>query len=121
MTDDAPRPTVWTWFVAYASAMAALYLLVSLLGVVFFVLPAETLEMDPVEKILNGVFMTAIGLPLSAVFIAAPFLPRKPWAWIYDLILIAIGMTSCCCLPATIPLLIYWLKPEAKRFFGRTD
>jgi hypothetical protein len=35
----------------------------------------------------------------------------------YDLVLICIGMTSCCILPAAIPLLIFWLKPEAKNWF----
>jgi hypothetical protein len=33
--------------------------------------------------------------------------------------MMAIGMTSCCFLPFLIPLLIYWLKPETKAYFGR--
>jgi hypothetical protein len=28
-------------------------------------------------------------------------------------------MTSACFLPFCIPLLIFWLKPEAKHYFGR--
>ncbi len=27
-------------------------------------------------------------------------------------------MTSCCLLPAVIPLLIYWLKPGVKNWFN---
>ena len=41
------------------------------------------------------------------------------WLWIYDLIIICLGMTSACFWPAVIPLLIFWLKPETKRHFGR--
>jgi hypothetical protein len=29
-------------------------------------------------------------------------------------------MTSVCCIPACVPLLIYWIKPETKAYFGRT-
>jgi hypothetical protein len=29
-------------------------------------------------------------------------------------------MTSACFLPACIPLLIYWIKPDVKAYFGRT-
>jgi hypothetical protein len=37
--------------------------------------------------------------------------------WIYGIVLIALGMTSACFVPACIPLLIYWLKPDAKSYF----
>ena len=43
----------------------------------------------------------------------------NPWAWIYGMVLICIGLTSPCCLPVTIPLLIGWIKDDAKAYFGR--
>lgn len=43
-----------------------------------------------------------------------------PWLWTYDLVIICLGMTSTCILPASIPLLIFWLKPETKRYFGKS-
>jgi hypothetical protein len=46
-------------------------------------------------------------------------MPRRPWAWIFGLVLICIGLTSLCCLPVAIPLLLSWLKPETKSYFGR--
>jgi hypothetical protein len=39
--------------------------------------------------------------------------------WVYDIVLICLGMTSVCCMPVTIPLLIFWIKPDAKAWFGR--
>ena len=68
--------------------------------------------------ILGGVY-AAFGLVFAGAFAVGLLMPRKPWAWIYGIVLIALGMTSACCIPATIPLLIFWIKPEAKAFFGR--
>jgi hypothetical protein len=39
--------------------------------------------------------------------------------WVYDLVVICLGMTSACILPASVPLLIFWLKPEVKSHFGK--
>ncbi len=66
----------------------------------------------------TGIFLV-LGPLLAIPYAAAPFLPKKPWAWIYHLVLIGVGFTSVCCLPVTIPLLLEWLKPDVKRFFGR--
>lgn len=43
--------------------------------------------------------------------------------WVYTLGLVLIGLNilwGWCCLPITIPLLIMWMKPETKRWFGHT-
>jgi len=55
----------------------------------------------------------------SIAFGMAPFLPRRPGVWVYDVVLIALGLTSACLWPITIPLLIFWIKPENKLWFGR--
>ena len=115
-----PRvPPVWPWFVTYCVLMALLYLIVAGMGVFMLVAVPTDPSIDPVEvRIQAGVF-TAMGLPLLVAFGIAPFLPKRPWVWIYDVVLICLGLTSMCCLPATIPLLIFWLKPETKLWFGR--
>jgi hypothetical protein len=33
-------------------------------------------------------------------------------------VIICLGMTSACFLPVCIPLLIFWIKPETKLYFG---
>jgi hypothetical protein len=40
--------------------------------------------------------------------------------WIYQIVLIGLGLTSVCCLPATVPLLISYVKPEVKAWFEPT-
>jgi hypothetical protein len=118
----AERPAVWPWFVAYAIFMALLYLIVGGFGATILVLGPEkfaTERNDADIMMVQGVLFTIMGVALCVPFAIAPFLPRKPGVWIFDLVLICLGLTSCACLPATIPLLIFWLKPETKRWFGR--
>lgn len=70
--------------------------------------------------IVQGILLAICGPPFALAH-ALPFvLPRKSWVWVYNLVLICGGMTSCCCLPASIPLLVYWIKPDVKLWFNRT-
>ena len=112
------RPGVIPWFAAYCLLMALLYGVFAVLGVIMLVVPTSN-QSDRVVAIIQGFVFLGLGLGLGGVFGVAPFLPRRPWVWIYDLVLICLGLTSVCCLPATIPLLVYWLKPETKWWFGR--
>jgi hypothetical protein len=115
-----PRvPPVWPWFITYCVLMALMYLLLAAAGVFLLTAAPAGRNRDPVEMQIQGVIFTVMGLPLFAAFAAGPFLPKRPWVWIYNMVLICLGLTSMCCLPATIPLLIFWLKPETKLWFGR--
>lgn len=69
--------------------------------------------------IVYGAFIAFLGLALAGVFVAALFLPAKPWVWVYHVVLICLGLSSVCCLPVCIPLLIQWLKPDVRAHFGR--
>ena len=116
----SPTPGVWPWFIVYCVVMAILYLFVAGAGSIFFVIDPAELEMDPVEAKIMGTVYVGIGLMLLVPFALGPFLPRRKWVWVYDLVLICLGMTSCCTLPACIALLIFWIKPETRYFFGWT-
>ena len=118
--DMAPAaPPVWTWYRVYAGAMTLLYVGVVVLGLVFGVLAPESRNPSDPPPWFFALMFGCIGGPLAIAFGAAFFLPLRPWAWIYHLVLICIGLTSVCCMPAAIPLLIFWIKPETKQFFGR--
>jgi hypothetical protein len=114
-----PPPPVWNWYVAYCVLMAILYLLVVVVGFVFLFMDPADLDSDPMQAKIMAFIFIGVGLPLLVPYAIAPFLPRRSWVWIFDLVLICIGLTSACCLPAAIPLLIFWLKPETKVYFGR--
>ena len=114
------NPPVITWFKVYTGFMAFLYFAVTAILGVLAVMGIEDEEMSATEsRIMFGIFAAACAF-FCAVFAFALFAPRSSWVWIYDLVLIAIGLTSCLTIPAAVPLLIFWLKPEAKAYFGRT-
>ena len=111
-------PPVYKWFVAYCILMALLYLATAVLGVVFLVIEPDR-DMSAEEAKIMGVVFIILGLVFFVPYVLAPFLPRHSWVWVFGLVLICLGLTSACCLPACIPLLIFWLKPEMKEFYGR--
>ena len=69
-------------------------------------------------------------LIVGLVLVGSGFLPMVPHGlalfggrrkWVYTLALVLIGINMLwvsCCLPITIPMLIYWMKPETKRWYG---
>jgi drug/metabolite transporter (DMT)-like permease len=115
---DTATPPVYKWFLAYCILMALIYLVVALMGIIFLVTGPDP-EMSELEATIMGLVFLVMGLVFFAGYAVGPFLPRKSWAWVYGMVLICIGLTSACCLPACIPMLIFWLKPELKAFFGR--
>lgn len=116
---SSATPPVYKWFVVYCVCMALLYISLPVIGSVFLFAEPDP-EMSAAEAKFMGVLFIVLGLVFFVPYAAAPFLPRQNWVWILGLVLICIGLTSACCLPACIPLLIYWLKPEMKAFYGRT-
>lgn len=112
-------PKIWSWYVAYCLSLALVYFLLFLGGILFFLFLDRIPPEERAGLIFAAIFCIVLGLVFCVGFAAGPFLPKKPSVWIYGMVLICIGMTSACCLPASIPLLIFWIKPETKAFFGR--
>ena len=108
------------WYRVYLGVMVALNLCVSGLGIflTYFSQYAET-SAETEEMFLTGIIYAVLGVPFAIMFAVPMFLPRKSWNWIVGIVFIAFGMTSCCFIPAVVPLLIYWMKPETKAYFGR--
>jgi MFS family permease len=117
--NELGRKTVF-WYRVYLGVMVALYIAGIGLGVflIYFSQFEPNAEKE-METFIAGIAYSVIAVPFAIAFAIALFLPRKPWNWVVGIVYIALGMTSCCFLPATVPLLIYWLKPETKAYFGR--
>jgi hypothetical protein len=114
------RPPVIFWYKVYCAFMTVLYLLAVVMCVlcfVTFVSDAEVRE-SGVEYIVASVLLIAVNLAFLLPNIVALFLRPRPWVWIYGLVIICLGMHSCCWLPACVALLIFWFKPETKAYFG---
>jgi MFS family permease len=96
-----------------------MYLLVVLAGTILLMVPADTLEMEELEKRIAAGVCIVLGLPFAVASVLPFFFAPRPWLWVYGIVLIAIGFTSCCFWPICIPLLISWIKPDVQRFFGK--
>jgi hypothetical protein len=101
------------WFKVYAAVLGTVYLLCGAWGL-------SLIYGEPSERGFGGLILITCSALLTGCAIPLVTKPR-PWVWKYDLVLICIGMTSACFLPACIPLLIGWFKPETKLIFGITE
>jgi hypothetical protein len=112
----ADRPKVVFWFRVYAAFMAAIYGLVAVAGIVLMAL-SPSLD-DPVLMILAPVYIV-LGLVFGLAYALAFAFKPSPLSWVYDIVLICIGFGGCPTVAAAIPLLIFWIRPETRRYFGR--
>lgn len=121
-------PPVVILFKIYAGLVALIYLCAMGVGIFMLVAGASVQGLEELQgdmsPIVVGVIGAVMGLVVSVAYSIGVFLPRRPWGWVYGIVLIAFGMVlfgmmSLCCMPLTIPLLIFWLKPEVKAYFGR--
>jgi len=118
------RPSVIIWYKIYCVFMAIGYLAFSAYIAFLLWLPKEQLATGrfatkaifALEYMWGGILSGT--LMLSVFFIAALFLPRKSWVWVYGAIAICVGIPNCCCFPLAIPVLVVWFKPETKNYFG---
>lgn len=107
------------WYRIYCGALAIMYLLLTALGVFLAAYAPPTRQYNADETFIMGIIYAILGVVFFVVFVVALLLPPKPYNWIVGIVMMALGMTSCCFLPFLIPLLIYWVKPETKAYFGR--
>jgi len=113
------RPKVLLWYTIYLWILAVMYIVVAGIGLLLFFLPAKELEMEELEKLIVAGVCVGMSVPLAAASLLPLAFHPRPWLWIYGLVMIALGLTSCCFWPICIPLLIFWLKPEVQRHYGR--
>lgn len=107
------------WYRVYLGVMALMYVAVFVVGGIVAYASQDQITMQEQENFILGIAYAIIAVPFAIIFAVGLFLPRKSWNWVVGIIYMAIGMTSCCFLPALIPLLIYWIKPETQAHFGR--
>lgn len=70
-------------------------------------------------NVFSGLFLLLLSIPLCLSHAIPFFVAPRPWVWMFVLVLICLGLTIPCTLPATVPLLLSWLRPETKRYYGK--
>jgi hypothetical protein len=116
---DSQPPKVIGWFKVYCGFLCLLYMAVAALSLLFLLPDPADLKMSPVEARLVGMLLLVLGLGFFGVCLLPLIVRPRPWLWVYDLVVICLGMTSACILPASVPLLIFWLRPDVKQHFGK--
>lgn len=110
----------WTWVRGFCWLLAICNLGLAALGVAFVsraeVLQSEFFTAEIVRQV--GWLAVATGLFFAALNVAMAFLPRKPWVWVAHMINLVVPMLLICPAVLCIPLLVAWLKPETKAYFG---
>lgn len=121
-----PPPAVIDWYKAYCVLSALLYMTLILVGILFFFIhPGKShglLQGGATFQIrVAGIVYILMGFLFMIPYLIGLFIPARPWGWIYGLIMICLSFNNCCCLPLSIPLLIFWIKPETQKHFGRMN
>jgi hypothetical protein len=114
-----PPKFIW-WFKIYSGFLCLLYLATAGSSLFFFLAEPTDIEMSVTGARITGALLLIAGLVFFGACLLPLVLGPRPWLWTYDLVIICLGMTSACFLPVCIPLLIFWLKPEAKKYFGKS-
>lgn len=118
MMNETGRKTFF-WYRIYLAVLAVIYLALTGFGIFLALVPLETSKYEQNELWIMGVIYAVIGAVFFVLSAVALLLPPKPYNWIVGIVMLAIGMTSCCFIPAVVPLFIFWIKPETQAFFGR--
>lgn len=113
-------PKVLLWFKFYSGFLCLLYLATAAFSLFIIFADPSDIDMSALEARIMGPILLIVGVVLFVVCLLPLILRPRPWLWIYDLVVICIGMTSACFLPVCIPLLIFWLKEDTKRYFGKS-
>lgn len=115
-------PAVVKWYKAYCMMMVILYFIGMIGGVALLAyrptIAASAPELSMTEITIRAIVLIIACFVMFVGTIAALVLPPLPWTWIYHLVNIGLGLSGCCFF-VTIPLMIYWLKPETQEYFGR--
>jgi hypothetical protein len=120
-TAETP-PRVLFWYRVYCAFEGTLSLLDVVAGggaVLFRRQLAEWLQNgEPTAYAVVGGVAAGLGLLQAILFGLAFFLPRRPWAWVYHLVLIGLGLTDPCFFLPCLFLMVFWLRAPTRTYFG---
>ena len=107
-------PQVLIWQKVYIGVMTLLYSLIAVAGILVIVFAQQDVRTneDAFAVALVGGIYIALGVIFAGIFVVGLFWTKGMGGWIYNIVLIAFGMTNLCTLIACIPLLIYWIKAK---------
>jgi len=116
--EERPPEAVY-YFRIYAVLLLLVWLIAFGMSVYALVDPLMKGVSSTTGSFVFALFMTAISFLFMIPSAIMVFAGRAKW--VYTLGVVMLGLQTLmnpCCLPLTVPLLVYWMKPETKRWFG---
>ncbi len=122
------RPAVCIWLKFYCIFMLMFLGAVVALACVMILSPETLAKNDSVFRqnpeeasalmaFFGVVFALIFGLPMPPMF-AALVWPRRPSAWYVGVVAIVAGFFTSIGWLGTVPLLLFWVRPEVKEYYG---
>jgi hypothetical protein len=123
--EEERPPEAVHYFRIYAVLNIGLLLCVVFGGLYMMLAPllSGTTGASATAKWVVGLLVAGVAFALMIPYVIALFGGRKRWVHTLVLVLLAASLllNGCCLLwAASIPMLIYWIKPETKRWYGAT-
>lgn len=107
------------WYRMFCSVVTVFGIILAILGIIAMLGSFNETGEKATSAFSGGVmFLIAGGAPALLCLLGVLFPPRS-WTWIYGLALLILATLSCAPAIFSIPLLIFWVKPETQSFFGR--
>jgi hypothetical protein len=126
MNEQEGAPEGVYYYRIYGGILAVLSALVIVAGMTMFLIPlfssggpggSSSAASDPVAMI-TGAFYTGAGVVFLVPLLLSLFGGRNGWVHTLGTVVLALTMLTLCCVPFSIPVLIIWLRPETKRWYG---
>jgi hypothetical protein len=119
---DLPErpPPVWYGYIALCILMALMNVGLVFLGLWFLGNQQMLVQKTGYTTDLivwDGDFFIICGLVFALANLILPLFPKKPWTYVFHLVNIISAGLTCVLLPVAVPVLIGWLKPEARALF----
>ena len=119
LNTEIGRKTFFWYRIYLAVFMGVAFMGAALGGILIFSAQEGSMSsQEAQETLFTGVFYLIFGLLFGVIYLIGLLLPRRPWNWVVGIVFIALGLLGCCMLPS-IPLLIFWIKPETRAYFER--
>lgn len=118
------RPGVVFWYTLYCWLNIISAVFVAIFGCVLVLMPdlippsEEMMDFgEGPDVLMTGVTYALVGVISGMLHAASVLLPRSHGTWLLSLVLIAIGMLNCCCLPVLVPLIWGWLNKATQDWY----
>lgn len=116
---DDVAPPVLLWFRLYMVLASLQYLTLTAFGIAGMVTGGFRGSSPKASDVAVGVVCIGLGCVFALPHGVLLFAGRRPWVHTMGSVLLAlsiVGGGGCCSIPA-LALLIFWVKPETKRWF----